>query len=419
MKRLFTLVSSSDPHSAGMPSEPALVAHLLRRLTFGPHPGEIDRYADLDPAEVVATILAQPAIEPDSPNLGTDDDYSNLLRWWLDVMASPEAGLHERLVWFWHGHLTSSFDQADPLYMYRQHLVLRQYALGNFRTLLHEITLDPAMLWWLDGDGSRSEAPNENYAREVMELFALGHDSGAYTEADVAAGAVAFSGWWVDEDGEVLFDEESGPQRSVTLLGRRVRSAAEAIDTICDHPACAPHVAGRVYEGLTGSAPGDEERRRLGDLFRQAGLEIRPLVEAIVTDPSFLDRSQPRPRSPLEWWLALRHLYDIELEPWSLHQLGQVPFEPPNVSGWPSRQRWISAGVTFAKAQTAIDHAWDVPTLDSGDPVGDVLARAGLFEVSAATRSALDHAANTLDGRRDRATTLHALVAMSPEFSLT
>lgn len=399
-----------------MASDPALVAHLLRRLTFGPRPGEVDRYVDLEPGDVVRALLDAPPIEPDPPGLGTDDDYTVLLRWWLDVMASDEAGLHERMVWFWHGHLTSSLDQAEPLHMYRQHELLRRHALGNFRDLMQEITTDVAMLWWLDGDGSNASAPNENFAREAMELFTLGR--GNYTEADVRAGAVAFSGWWVDEDGVAQFDESSGPQGTVELLGRRVGSASEAIDALCDHPACAPFVAGKVHGALTGAPPDDARRAELASVFAGSGLEIRPLVEAVVTHDSFLDRSAPRPRTPVEWWVAMRHLYATDLEPWALDQLGQVPFAPPNVAGWPGHDRWISSGATFAKAQLAMDSAWDVGTLGDADPVGEVLWRAGLVEVSDATRAVLDDAVRTVEGRRDRATVLHALVAMTPEFSL-
>lgn len=399
-----------------MASDPALVAHLLRRLTFGPRPGEIDRYVGMDAGDIARSLLDAPPLEPDAPGLGSDDDYTVLLRWWVDVMSSPDAGLHERMVWFWHGHVTSSLDQAAPLMMYRQHELLRRHALGNFRDLMHEIAVDPAMLWWLDGAGSNSAAPNENFAREAMELFTLGH--GNYSEADVRAASTACSGWWVDEEGRAQFDPAAGPQAPVELLGRRVASIDEAIDAMCDHDACAPFVAAEVHEALSGSRPTDERRAELAGVFRDNGLEIRPLVEAIITHPSFLDRSSPRPRSPVEWWVATRHLYSVDLEPWALDQLGQVPFAPPNVAGWPGHDRWISAGAMFAKAQLALDSAWDVGTLGDDDPVGELLARAGLVEVSEATRSMLDEAAQRVDGRRDRATVLHALVAMTPEFSL-
>jgi uncharacterized protein (DUF1800 family) len=178
-------------------------------------------------------------------------------------------------------------------------------------------------------------------------------------------------------------------------------------------------VAGNVHEQLVGVWPEPDRLDELARVFADSGLEIRPLVEAIVTHESFLDRSSPRPRTPVEWWVAMRHLYATDLEPWALDQLGQVPFAPPNVAGWPGHDRWVSSGATFAKAQLAMDASWDVGTLGDDDPVGELLWRAGIVEVSDATRALLDEAARSVEGRRDRATVLHALVAMTPEFSLT
>ena len=193
----------------------ARIAHLLRRTGFGPHPGQVDALVGGGVKGALDAVLAAAPLRPDPPQLGTKDDYAQLLRWWLEVMARPEAGLHEKLVWFWHGHLTSSIAKASPLEMARQHQLLRTHALGNFRALLQEITVDAAMLGWLDGDGSVAEAPNENYAREMMELFALGHDAG-YTEADVRAGAIALSGWHVDEKTtKVVYSADEGPTGSV------------------------------------------------------------------------------------------------------------------------------------------------------------------------------------------------------------
>jgi uncharacterized protein (DUF1800 family) len=402
-----------------MADSPALVAHILRRLTFGVHRDRLAQFAEADPSAVIETLLSEPAIEPAPPELGTDDDYGKLPQWWVDVMARPDSGVHERMVWFWHGLITSSLAKASPALMYRQHKLLRQHALGNFRTLLQEISVDAAMLYWLDGAGNTIEEPNENFAREVMELFALGAGSG-YTEADVRAGAEAFAGWWVDgdHDDKVQFDPESGPQSPVEFLGRKVSSAAEAIDAICDHPACATHIVDNVFAYLVGQPPEADVRTQLADQFRAGGLEIRPLVEAIARSDAFLNSGANRPRQALEWFIAFRHLVGAELDWGPLVGLGQEPFGPPNVAGWPGATRWISVGAEFAKAQQASDNSFDTETLDGNDAVSAVLAKAALFEVSDTTRAALQQAADSLDSRRDLSTLLHALVACSPEFSM-
>ena len=142
-----------------------------------------------------------------------------------------------------------------------------------------------------------------------------------------------------------------------------------------------------------------------------------PLVEAVVTDPSLVD-APDRPRSALEWYLALELVLDVEIDIWSLERLGQVPLSPPNVAGWPGNERWMSAGVVLTKAQVAMDYAWDTPTLDDDDPVGDVLRRAQLGEVSDSSRRSLEQLAESIDGRRETSTLLCAAVAMTPEFNL-
>ncbi len=419
MKTVFTIGSCSERHDGDMADDLALRAHVLRRLTLGPRPWQA---ADLDgtsPADLVEQLLAAEPLQPDEPALGGDDDYGRVIEWWLDVMLDERTGLHERMVWFWHTHLTTSMDKASPLLMYRQNLLLRAHALGNFRTLLQEIAVDPAMLFWLDGVGSVAGSPNENFSREVMELFALGR-WGGYTETDVANGAVAFSGWWVDGDNDdvAVFDPGSGPQGPVEFLGRSVASASEAIDAICDHPSCPPWIAGNLHEHLTGVWPDDERLGELAAVFADAGLEIRPLVAAIVRHPSFLELRLNRPRTGLEWYLAVRRLFDVGLDWWPLDGLGQVPFLPPNVAGWRGQARWMSVGTELAKAQLSWDHTWETATLDENDPVGDLLGRACLHEVSQSTLDVLYEAAAVTDNRRDRASLLHALVAVSPEFSV-
>lgn len=401
-----------------MADDATLIAHLLRRLTFGPHPGQIDELLPLGVAGALEQLLAASPLEPDEPQLGSGDDYGVVRNWWLRVLSRPDAGLHERMVWFWHGHLTSSLQKCTPGLMLVQHRVLRQHALGNLRDLLQAITVDGAMLEWLDGAYSSAEAPNENYARELMELFALG--IGSYTEADVRAGSIAFSGWGIDyENGlTVYFDEGSGPQAPVEFLGTTVSSAAEAVDAVCDHPACAPFVAGRIYRYLMGTEAEPARREELGALLRDSGLEIRALVEAIVRDPAFLESRSNRPRTGLEWFLAAQALLGVELDAWRLDNLGQTPFLPPNVAGWPGDERWVSAGAVFSKAWTAWDSSGDAPTFDSDDPVSEILAKAGLYEVSAESRAALDDAASSVEGRRETSSLLHALTLMSPEFGL-
>ena len=400
-----------------MADDAALIAHILRRLTFGPHPGQVDDLLPLGVSGTIDRLLGAEPLTPEEPQLGTGGDYDLLRAWWLNVLAGPDAGLHERMVWFWHSHLTSSLEKCEPALMITQHRLVRKLALGNFRELLQKITIDGAMLAWLDGAGSTADAPNENYSRELMELFALGR--GNYTEADVRAGSVAFSGWGINDNGSTIaFDPKVAATTPVEFLGKQVLHAEDAVNAVCDNAACAPFIAGKIHRYLMGIDPDDTRRAELASIFRDNSFEIRPLVEAIVRHPSFLEARMNRPRAGVEWFIAAQAVLGATFEEYRLGHLGQQPFVPPNVAGWPGDDRWVSAGAVMAKVSAARDYSDDTPTFDSDDPVAEVLTKASLYEVSAETRAALTAAIDGLEGRRETSTLLHALVLCTPEFNL-
>jgi uncharacterized protein (DUF1800 family) len=409
----FTFTSSTNEHH-GRVADGTLV-HLLGRLTFGPNPQQLERFAGQDTQVVIDTLLSEAPLPISEPSLGSDEDYERVTKWWVDILADPQAGLHERMVWFWHGHLTSSLDKASPRLMVRQQALLREHALGNFRTLLQAITVDGAMLNWLDGNYSSPDDPNENYARELMELFALGLDAG-YTERDIRNGAIALSGWWVDDenDDEVRFNDEY-EYPSVEFLGATVSTAAEVVDAVCDHPACAPFIAGRLYRSFHGVDPDDATRARLAATFVDNGLEIRPLLEAVVRDPSFLDHRSNRTRSPLEWYVALRHLVQVDVSFWALAELGQLPFHPSNVAGWKESQ-WSSVGVELTKARLAWDAHWEADAPQTDDPITEFAERCGLVLSDETT----DVLRGSIGGEDDWEPfrTVYGLLPLCPEFNL-
>ena len=409
-----------------MSDDKALIAHLLRRTGFGPHPGQVEDLAKAGYAAALEQVLVAVPLSIDQPTLGTKDDEGYLIRWWLDIMAKPEAGLHEKMVWFWHGHLTSSVDKAEPVAVARQHQLLRNHALGNARQLFQDITVDAAMLGWLDGASSNAEAPNENYGRELMELFALGREfngAATYTLADVRAAAYALSGWEVDGEkaSQVSFKADSGPSKSVQFLGTTVSGAKDLVNTVCDHPAFAPHIAGKLYHFFHGVPPDAATLATLAESFRSSALEIKPLVAEILRDPSFVEHRLNRPRFPVEWALATAAVLGTDKEADLrdlLNTLGQVPFTPPNVAGWPISSRWLSAGAAMTRASWAREHSADTEVTATLDPVAWILDRASLYEISDATKSALAKAAAKLTSKRERASALHALAVSSPEFAL-
>ena len=416
----------------------ARVAHVLRRTTFGPFPGQVNAWAAKGVSATISHVLAAPALgAADWPIFAAADDNSDLpVRWWLSRMASPSAGLHEKMTFFWHGHLTTGHDKV---YRWKaeipQHVLIRKYALGNVRTLVQKITVDPAMLLYLDGSWSSADAPNENYARELMELFCLGRGSAAspnYTQADVEAGAKALSGYGVDWDtGAATYYPDNALQvdQTVRFLGRDIHTAAQVVDAVLGRPAAAPWIAGRIWRFLVGAEPSAAKRAALGRVLITNKWVVKPLLSAILHDPLFLASRMSRPRQPIEWVtaamaaLGLTDAAHPDLRMETLWTLGQLPFYPPSVAGWPWGLRWLGPGLTLAKAAFEVEAPGITSVANAADPVAAALSRCSLVEVSATTRNALRSVMTSPElagfaNKGRRAQVLLALAVGSPEFAL-
>jgi uncharacterized protein (DUF1800 family) len=405
----------------------ATVAHVLRRLTFTPNGDRVaqlvDKHGAKAPQAAITGILESSRTDqlPKGPTSPDEGDQGAIAGWWVDLMSETEHPLVERMTWFWHGHLTSSFVKVGtPAMMYRQNQLIRKFALGNFKELMHQLTIDAAMLVWLDGNWSTGEEPNENYARELMELFTLGR--GNYNEADVRAAAKGLAGYGVGDEPDytVDFAEDRAFPGEVTLLGKTARFDANAvIDIVLDQPACAPFVTGKLYRYFMGVDAPEDRSRELAELFRR-DFEIRPVVENIVLHPSFVDPAirYNRIRNPVEWRAAASAALKLPIDWGTLWDMGQVPFYAPNVAGWPDDRRWLAAGPTLARAQTARDRAWDSLVVDTEDPVAWALEQAALFDASSATFNAIKQSVDPIDSRRDRITMAMSLALLCPEFIL-
>ena len=415
------------------PDDRARIAHLLRRTTFGPVPGQVEELAPLGYATALDLVLGRgeedSAFDPpmtEVPDVGEGNDEHQLLaRWWIDQMRRPWSGLHEKMVWFWHGHFTSSVDKCSPQSLAMQHGLVRRHALGNFRQLAREIVIDGAMLSYLDADGSVGEDPNENLARELMEVFMIGH--GEFSQADVREAAKALSGWHVDwKTGEVNFEPENNYRGAVKFLGHQGRfSPTEIVDLLCDHPACAPFVAGELHRFLMGTDPSPERANELGAVFRAANLEILPLVEAIVDHPDFEAAKRSRPRFSIEWFVAMTNVIGLgETENehlWALDSLDQLPFAPPNVAGWAEGDPWLSPSLVLAKSNLLFDIANENDLafrFDEDDPIPDALRHCSIYEPMPETLQALDDGYWAPFDVGDVNTLLVMLALASPDFAL-
>jgi uncharacterized protein (DUF1800 family) len=437
----FTFASGLIPYVGGVnsPVNPsansphALVAHALRRLTFGPNPELVNRFATEGPAAAASAIewaLAAPERQILPAQLGKEDWDPNL-RGWVDNLRSPDSGVHEKLVWFWHSHFaTSAAKVSNQVLVHGQQRLFREHGYGNYRTLLRAVLTDPAMLLYLDASYSNVAAPNENLSREMLELFTLGR--GNYTEADVKAGALALAGYEADyETGAVKFNAESALGGEVTYLGRRGRLGVDdLVDILCAHSALAPHIAGKLYRYFVGGEPSAERLAELAQVFVSNQLEIRPLVEAIARSEDFISVRMNRPRFALEWFTGalaaigpFRPEEDQDVGPWVLEQLDQLPYQPPNVAGWSLGQRWLSPSQQLTRAAYVWGISWKMQPIDQSatDMVAATLERCSLFDVSQSTRNTLAEAATATAGAADALSVSRRLITValcSPEFAL-
>jgi uncharacterized protein (DUF1800 family) len=378
------------------------IAWLARRAGFGLLPGDLDAGVALGVGSVVDRL-----VEPDAHGVAVaPDPWDGLdlapyplndprsaaqrqpsIQRWLAAMVTTPRPLEEWMRWFWHGHFVSTLRTVKeaPL-MVGQLRMLGRLGLGDFPTLLRAVAVDPAMLVYLDGQTSRRGAVNENFGREVLELFALG--IGNYTEDDVRAGATACTGWTVDRSAQAaVFRPARHDDSPQTYLGRSgVHDVGSVVDAIVAHPACAPFVAGRLGRAILGP---DVDQGVLDDLargFAASGLQLRPLVRSIL-EAGLAGASTPLVLAPVPWTVTAVRSVGLEMgglgrNPLlALNAAGQVPMDAPNVGGWPRGTAWLSSSTTLARISIAGTVAHATP---AGAPARQAAAAGDLGALAAA-----------------------------------
>jgi uncharacterized protein (DUF1800 family) len=285
--------------------------------------------------------------------------------WWVRRMVAVEQPVHEKLTLLWHNHFATSTQKVRvAAHMAAQNQKLRTLSLGDFRTLAYSMLTDAAMLRWLDGQSNTAKAPNENLAREFMELFALGHGNG-YTEDDVRAGARALTGWVIGADGKTSVVPKRHDATAKTLFGvTRDFDAAGFCEAVLAQPKSAEYVAGRLWQQLASDEPPSPQA--LDRLVSAYGADrnLKALTRAILTDNEFTSgRAAPASKvnTPIEWLVgvirALKVPVDnpaqLKMAEATLKALGQRPFYPPSVGGWPHGQVWLSTASTEVRLRAA------------------------------------------------------------------
>ncbi len=422
----------------------AMAAHLLRRAGFGYSAAELDAAAAISYDDLVDHIVGQQPVALAAPADVTN--HTVLASAWYTHMATTTAQFPERMALFWHGVLTSDFRNAARLpFVYQQNLLYRDAGLSDLRSLLSRVTRDPLMMRYLNLDASTAASPNENYARELMELFTLG--PGNYTESDVREAARALSGLRI-----LLFDSSgarvappkysrSNPQAYVAQINTLVTSGAsfrgtlvprlhdsgsksflghtgnlgadDVIDIVLAQPACAPFVTRRAMTYFATPNPSTADVNAVATQFRDSKYDLRTLMRAIFRSSAFTSAANYRSllRSPTDYMVAtMRALNRPALTAVAVRSaagMDQVLYDPPNVAGWPTSSGWVSSStllgrINFATAATARATGLPDPTAALSTQLDNVVGK----DTSAALAAA--HS----DGDR-----WFALLA-SPEFQL-
>ena len=283
--------------------------------------------------------------------------------WWLDEMRSTDTPLTERMTLFWHNHFTSSLQKVrSPVLMYRQNLLLRSHALGGFGELLHAASKNAAMLVYLDGAANRRGQPNENFAREVMELFTLGE--GRYSEQDVKEAARAFTGWSVEpETGEFRYRPFLHDSGQKTVFGRSGElDGDQVLELLLARPETSRFIAAKLWREFVSPAPADERERadleRVARTLRETGYSIRAAMRDLLLCDAFWAPANRGVlvKSPVELVVGALRQFRIDYAdslPFVLvmRQLGQDLLAPPNVKGWPGGEAWISSRTLLERRQ--------------------------------------------------------------------
>lgn len=379
----------------------------------------IGRLAGLAWPDAVASLLDAPIDAERVPNAAKSDDT---VVWWNQKMTRPGSGIHERMTFLWHTLLTTHRYASGKQELVSVQLnMLRANALGNFRQLLQSFAVDGALIKYLDADSSRAKKPNENLAREMMELFTIG--VGHYSEDDVRGAALAMTGWRVDPDNNnVYLDSKRANTEPVTFLGETKQwNVASIVDRLCDHPATARRVASLLWYHLVGTEMGAERAAEYGTWWHEQNLEIKPLVARMLNEEAFKANHYARPRSGYEFYAAAQSVVGFDpTKMWLIRMSGQSLYEPPNVGGWPIGDRWLTPDSMLRRSDTLWSFDNDEASLDMAATVDQMLDRCGLFVASEATLETIRNAGvgESLDDE-SIAELRWRIVMSSPEFQLT
>lgn len=395
--------------------------HLVSRAAFGEAPPRLRELAGMSRGRAFEALAGagDPTLAVDPPSWLGDPPPTREMRrtmrqqlrkklrglgvelkgWWYRQMVASPTPLVERMTLLWHDHFTSSLRKARwPTLMFRQNQLFRRHALGSFRELLHAVARDPAMILYLDGQRSRRGKPNENFARELLELFTLG--KGHYSEKDIKEAARAFTGWRVKVSSgdfhEAWWTHDHGAK---TFMGRKGRlDGGDIIDIVLDRPEVATFIVEKLWRAFVSEAPDRGEVARLATMLRGSDYALRPVVRELLTSDAFYADAQRATmvKSPVDLLVGTLRRFGVARPPArdllrAGRLLGQDLLEPPSVKGWPEGTAWITASTLVARQQLMkrAVQADKVRKSLRRERIGDWLGRPGLGHTEA-VRAAIE-----------------------------
>ena len=413
-----------DPVARFTPPSPgsgawASAARLVRATGFGGTGSSIDAAAAMGTATYLTKVLAaDPASDRGAlatpppelkmlPALGKDADADakksrntqikqqnqELTSWWLRRMVAVEQPFAERLTLLWHNHFaTSTTKVRNAGWMLAQNQKLRALGRGDFHALALAMLTDAAMLYWLDGQRNTVGAPNENLSREFLELFALGHGDG-YTEQDVREGARALTGWRIKPDGSTAVRPALHDNDVKTMLGVTGNLDENGYcDAALAPAAAARYLTTRMYGQLVSDHVPTVAAVSAGVAGYGGGRSITGLVTALLGSPDFTAATGTRVIGPVEWLVGTLRALQVPIDKAStvqnalsvLRGLGQVPFSPPNVAGWPTGAAWLSTAAADLRMTTAVSLTAkaNLDTVSSAAPGGRIDATGYLLGIA-------------------------------------
>jgi len=379
-------------------ADQAQIEHLLRRTEYVARPQRVLALKDLtldaaiDDILDVTTPVALPAYIDHSIDGEGWDQYVFATQWWMDLMAfdSPKP-IQEKMTWFWHGHFTSAWSKVnDTWQMTKQNKLYRDNALGDFYVLTKKMAVEEAMLVYLDNADNTKASPNENFARELLELFTLG--IGNYLESDVEAAARAWTGHTIEWDEtlpnylQYTFKLSRHDTKLKTFCGKTQNfDGPDIIDELLQNNASKKQIAarfivGKLWEFFAHPGPPTAVLDALAPAFA-ADWNIKSLLKSMFLRPEFFAPAalEPQVRSPVEWIVAVMYCTNrraAELHPeWYLEGMGQVPFNPPNVAGWKANGYWVNTSTIGERGDFAKDVANRLRA--APDPYAYIAAKSG------------------------------------------